>query len=149
MSRILLAGLVSAAALHLLSTLLLLLGSMLYKRCLLVPWLITDLIIILSMGLVFTSWTFLSFFVDLLIAIVFPVIAGLVMGFWILLWRNTQFMYSRNLIPEKLARRTTLEPIIKGEYQTVPNDLTPKTKAHKQTHKQTKRLNNQTLKHIS
>ncbi len=149
MSRILLAGLVSAAALHLLSTLLLLLGSMLYKRCLLVPWLITDLIIILSMGLVFTSWTFLSFFVDLLIAIVFPVIAGLVMGFWILLWRNTQFMYSRNLIPEKLARRTTLEPIIKGEYQSVPNDLTPKMQAHKQTHKQTRRLNNQTLKHIS
>ena len=40
------------------------------------------------MVLTFVSWTFLSFFVDLLVAVIFPVIAGLFLGLWIFLWRG-------------------------------------------------------------
>jgi hypothetical protein len=43
----------------------------------------------------FTCWTFMSFFVDLLVAIVFPVAAGLVLGLWIQLWRGVHAHYSR------------------------------------------------------
>ena len=64
-----LSGLVAASATHLLSSLLLLLGIMLLKRGLLLPWLVTDLLVLTTMVVVFLSWTFLSFFVDLLIAI--------------------------------------------------------------------------------
>jgi hypothetical protein len=64
-----LGGLVAASATHLVSALLLLLGCMVQKRGLLIPWLITDLLVLSSMVLIFLSWSFLSFFVDLLIAI--------------------------------------------------------------------------------
>ncbi len=47
----------------------LLLGTMLRKRALLLPWLLTDLVVLALMVTLFLSWTFLSFFVDLLIAI--------------------------------------------------------------------------------
>ena len=149
MVRILLAGFISAASLHLLSSLLLLLGTMLNKRSLLIPWLLTDLLIIISMGLVFTSWTFLSFFVDLLIAILFPVVAGLVLGLWTLLWRNTQYMYRKHMVPLKPVLNSTLKPILRGEYKTVPTDSTHNIQPHKHMHKQTSRVNNQTLKNIS
>jgi hypothetical protein len=64
-----LCGVVAASATHLVSTLLLLLGTMLRKRALLLPWLLTDLVVLALMVTIFLSWTFLSFFVDLLIAI--------------------------------------------------------------------------------
>ena len=35
----------------------------------------------------------LSFFVDLLVAIVFPVLAGLLLGFWIYLWRKVHSIF--------------------------------------------------------
>ncbi len=64
-----LGGLVAASATHLLSSLLLLLGIMLQKQQLLLPWLVTDIVVLTMMVVLFLSWTFLSFFVDLLIAI--------------------------------------------------------------------------------
>jgi hypothetical protein len=35
----------------------------------------------------------MAFFVDLLVAIVFPVMAGLVLGFWIYLWRRVHTVF--------------------------------------------------------
>ncbi len=39
-------------------------------------------------GLVFICGAFFSFFVHMLVAVFFPVLAGLVLGFWIYMWRN-------------------------------------------------------------
>ena len=35
----------------------------------------------------------MSFFVGLLVAIIFPFVAGLLLGFWILLWRQVKFTF--------------------------------------------------------
>ena len=84
----LLGGLVLSWVLHVLFSLLLLLGAMLHRRALLVPWLCSDMILLVVMVVTFVSWTFLSFFVDLLVAVIFPVAAGLFLGLWIFLWRG-------------------------------------------------------------
>jgi len=103
--QFMLACLVLVSSLHLLSTLTLILGTMLARRALLLPWIITDLIIIIIMVGIFISWTFLSFFVDLLIAIVFPVMAGLLLGLWIVLWRNAwRFFRAGSLGDTKLLQ---------------------------------------------
>ena len=83
-----------AWVLHLLFSLLLLLGAMLHRRPLLLPWLCSDMVILVIMVATFTFTCFLSFFVDLLVAIVFPVVAGLVLGLWIFLWRGVQAHYT-------------------------------------------------------
>ena len=46
---------------------------------------------ILVMGCVFVFWAFFSFFVHMLVAVLFPVVAGLVLGFWVYMWRWVQF----------------------------------------------------------
>lgn len=51
------------------------------------PWLISHMFIILSLTSVFICWTFITFFIDLLVSIVFPILSGLVLGVCILLWR--------------------------------------------------------------
>lgn len=89
----LLGGLVLSWVLHVLFSLLLLLGAMLHRRALLVPWLCSDMILLVVMVVTFVSWTFLSFFVDLLVAVIFPVAAGLFLGLWIFLWRGVRRHY--------------------------------------------------------
>jgi len=89
-------GVISAAVLHLLLSLLLLLGAMLHKHLLLVPWMVTDMFLIIIIFLardVFSTWSFLSFFVGLMAAIIFPFVAGLVLGVKILLWRQVKTYY--------------------------------------------------------
>ena len=63
------------------------------NRSLLIPWLITDLVIVIIMAVIFISWTFLSFYVDILIVIIFPILAGTLLGLWIYSWRNVQDYY--------------------------------------------------------
>ena len=46
---------------------------------------------ILVMGCVFVFWAFFSFFVHMLVAVLFPVVAGLVLGFWVYMWRWVQY----------------------------------------------------------
>ena len=48
---------------------------------------------ILLVGLVFVFWAFFSFFVHVLVAVFFPVLAGLVLGFWIYMWRNVKAFF--------------------------------------------------------
>ena len=119
----LLGGVIIAWVLHLLFSLLLLLGAMLHRRPLLLPWLSSAMIIIVIMVVTFTAWTFLSFFVDLLVAIVFPVVAGLVLGLWIFLWRGVQAHYT------VLGRK-----VVAGGYSPVPRlqtrPLPPITEDH-------------------
>ena len=134
--QFMLSSLILASSIHLLSTLILILGTMILKRSLLLPWIITDLIIIIIMVFLFISWTFLSFFVDLLIAIVFPVMAGLLLGLWIVLWRNTVRLYSRGLEP---APPPKPQIVTKAGYKTVPVDPSRQA-ARQQAHK---------LQHIS
>ena len=64
-----LGGLVAASATHLLSAILVVVSWRLERRGLLLPWLVTDLTIISLMVAIFIAWTFLSFFIDLYIAI--------------------------------------------------------------------------------
>ncbi len=48
---------------------------------------------ILVVGLAFVFWAFFSFFVHVLVAVFFPVAAGLLLGVWIYLWRNVKELF--------------------------------------------------------
>ena len=91
--RIILSVVIGSTVIHLLFSFLLVLGAIMYKRSLFLPWMVSDMIIIIIMVVTFTCWTFMSFFVDLLVAIVFPVVGGLVLGFWIYLWRRVNSIF--------------------------------------------------------
>jgi len=91
--KTILAGLIGSTLIHLLFSFMLVLGAILYKRSLFVPWMVSDMIIIILMLVSFTCWTFMSFFVDLLVAIVFPVVGGLMLGFWIYLWKRVKSIF--------------------------------------------------------
>ena len=93
--QIILSGVIGCTVVHLFFSLMLVLGAMLYKRSLFIPWMVSDMIIIILMVVTFTCWTFMSFFVDLLVAIVFPVMAGLLLGVWIYLWRKVRSIFIR------------------------------------------------------
>ena len=73
---------------HLFFSLMLMIATKCYKRTLLIPWMVSHMISIIIMITTFTFWTFMSFFIDLLVAIIFPVIGGLVLGLWIVMWRK-------------------------------------------------------------
>ena len=94
--QLILMALVTFASFHLVSALMLLLGTLLARHTLLIPWIIIDLLVILIMLVLFTTFTFLSFLVDLLVGIVFPVVGGLLLGAWIVLWRNAYRFYHNN-----------------------------------------------------
>ena len=87
-------GLIAGVVLHLLLSLLLLLGAMLHKPLLLLPWLISDMIIITILFIIFSAWSFLSFFIGVLAAVLFPFLGGLVLGLKIILWRNVRSLYT-------------------------------------------------------
>ena len=86
-------GVIGGVSLHLLLSLLLLLGAMLYKHLLLLPWIISDMILIIVLFIIFAAWSFLSFFVGLLAAILFPFLGGLVLGVKIMMWRQVSSLY--------------------------------------------------------
>lgn len=87
-------GVITALVIHLLVSLLLILGAMLHKHLLLIPWMVTDLIIITCTFLLFSLWSFLSFFVGLMAAIIFPFFSGLILGVKIMLWRQVMTLYT-------------------------------------------------------
>jgi len=91
--RMLLASLIGCTVVHLFFCLMLVLGGILYNRSLFLPWLVSKMTIIIIMVITFICWTFMSFFVDLLMAIVFPVVGGLVLGFNIHLWKRVRSVF--------------------------------------------------------
>merc|ERR1712241_1326684 len=86
-------AIIAGVVLHLLLSLLLLLGAMLHKPLLLVPWMVSDMILITILFIIFSAWSFLSFFVGLLAAILFPFLGGLVLGVKIIMWRQVRSLY--------------------------------------------------------
>ena len=72
---------------HFIFSCLLYVGSSPNRPKLRLPWLVSHMIIIILTTIVFICWTFITFFIDLLVTIVFPVLSGLVLGVSILLWR--------------------------------------------------------------
>lgn len=91
--RILLASVIGCTAVYLFFCLMLVLGGILYNRILFLPWMLSNMIIIIIMVISFTCWSFMSFFIDLLMAIVFPVLGGLVLGFNIHLWKRVRSIF--------------------------------------------------------
>ena len=51
------------------------------------------MIIIIILFIIFAAWSFLSFFVGLLAAILFPFLGGLVLGLKIIMWRQVRSLY--------------------------------------------------------
>ena len=107
-----LAGIIITAVVHFLFTLLLVLGIMLYKH-----WMATDMILIIFMVFLFTCWTFLSFFVGLLVAIIFPFVSGLLLGLWICLWRQVKFTF---IVLGETDRDLLILRKQQAEYKPVP-----------------------------
>ena len=104
---ILLASLVAATVVQLVCSLLLILGAMIEVRALLLPWLISDLHLTVIFTLIFLFLTFLSFIVDLLVALFFPVVAGLIVGLWCYNWKNgldlfLSFGEKKNVITQEI-----------------------------------------------
>ena len=73
------------------------------------PWLISHMFIILTMTSVFICWTFITFFIDLLITIVCPVISGLVLGLSILLWRLVHTIHTNYRDGDDLETRSRIK----------------------------------------
>ena len=83
---------------HLAASILLFMGVRLARREFLLPWMVTHMVIVILMTTIFTLWTFITFFIDLLVSVVFPVISGLVLGLSILAWRLVLAAYRNNMI---------------------------------------------------
>uniref|UniRef100_A0A0K2UYX6 Uncharacterized protein n=1 Tax=Lepeophtheirus salmonis TaxID=72036 RepID=A0A0K2UYX6_LEPSM len=92
-SGILLMILIALSTFHVFNSLILILGALLIRPLLFLPWMIQDTILLLIAAILFVLWAFLSFFVDVLVAVLFPVISGLVLGYWIYLWKNIYQYY--------------------------------------------------------
>ena len=92
---------------HLSFSLMLVVSSASFKRALLIPWMVSHMLNIIIMIITFTCWTFISFFIDLLLAIVFPVVGGLVLGVWIVMWRLVYLFF--NTIRESQEQCLILE----------------------------------------
>ena len=89
-----LAILMVTSVVHFIVSFLLIVGTFLYRQNLIIPWIISHMLSIILMVISFTCWTFFSFFIDLLLAIVFPVLAGLVLGLWIVMWREVYYFFT-------------------------------------------------------
>lgn len=84
---------IAVCGLHCFNAFLLVIGAVLDRRLLFLPWLIQDLLTIGFVSLIFVFWAFFSFFVHVLVAILFPVLAGLTLGWWIYTWRNVKEVF--------------------------------------------------------
>merc|ERR1712154_185362 len=65
---------------------------------------ITAVVLHLLLSLVFSTWSFLSFFVGLIPAIIFPFFGGLTLGVKIMLWRQVVSLYRNQLAIIKVNR---------------------------------------------
>merc|ERR1712106_395258 len=93
-NKVVLAIIILSTVLHFIFSSMLVFGTFLYRQNLIIPWIISHMLSIILMVIGFTCWTFFSFFIDLLLAIVFPVVAGLVLGLWIIMWREVYHFFT-------------------------------------------------------
>ena len=108
-------AIIAGVVLHLLLSLLLLLGAMLHKPFLLVPWMVSDMILITILFIIFSAWSFLSFFIGVLAAILFPFLGGLVLGVKIILWRQVRSLYI--ILPPPISHTAQYEAVENTESQ--------------------------------
>jgi hypothetical protein len=75
-----------------------------------------DALQIAVIGVVFVFLAFFSFFVHMLVAVFFPVLAGLVLGFWVYMWRNVweHFCYLGGEPPQHEVRLYSKLPAAAG-----------------------------------
>ena len=84
-------------------------GSKPHKPRLRLPWLISHMLVIILTTVIFICWTFITFFIDLLITIVCPVISGLVLGLSILLWRLIYTIHTNYRDGDDLEMRSRIK----------------------------------------
>ena len=75
------------------------------------------MIIITILFIIFSAWSFLSFFIGVLAAILFPFLGGLVLGLKIILWRQVRNLYT--ILPGPLTNLTEYEAVESAESQAV------------------------------
>ena len=68
-----------------------------HRRRLLLPWLTTHILLIVAKIVIFSLCTFITFFIDLLVSVVFPVVSGVVLGLSLLTWRLVLAAYNNNI----------------------------------------------------
>ena len=96
-SSVLLSLLFLFTSLHLIFSLLLVPAIILHRRRLLLPWLTTHILLIVGKVVIFSLCTFITFFIDLLVSVVFPVVSGVVLGLSLLTWRLVLAAYNNNI----------------------------------------------------
>ena len=96
-SSVLLSLLFLFTSLHLIFSLLLVPAIILHRRRLLLPWLTTHILLIVAKIVIFSLCTFITFFIDLLVSVVFPVVSGVVLGLSLLTWRLVLAAYNNNI----------------------------------------------------
>ena len=96
-SSVLLSLLFLFTSLHLIFSLLLVPAVILHRRRLLLPWLTTHILLIVAKIVIFSLCTFITFFIDLLVSVVFPVVSGVVLGLSLLTWRLVLAAYNNNI----------------------------------------------------
>ena len=96
-SSVLLSLLFLFTSLHLIFSLLLVPAIILHRRRLLLPWLTTHILLIVVKIVIFSLCTFITFFIDLLVSVVFPVVSGVVLGLSLLTWRLVLAAYNNNI----------------------------------------------------
>merc|ERR1711874_293734 len=84
-------------------------GVSLHLLLSLLPWIISDMILIIFLFIIFAAWSFLSFFVGLLAAILFPFLGGLVLGVKIMMWRQVRSLYI--LLPQAAVGLSQYEAV--------------------------------------
>ena len=104
-----------STVIHFIISCLLVLGTLTHRRTFITPWLVSHMINIITMVIIFTCWTFMSFFIDLLMAIMFPMVAGLLLGLWIVMWREVMY-FSTMLWDTERQLMTILK--IEAEFKT-------------------------------
>merc|ERR1712025_5270 len=68
------------SSVHLICSIRMLVGARQCNRRMMLPWLLLEGIITSCLVVFFICFTFLTFFIDLYIVVIFPVLAGLILG---------------------------------------------------------------------
>ena len=79
---------ITSAGIHFILTIIMMIGIVTDRRILIIPWMISQLLMIILMTIVFITCIFFSFFIHLLVAVVFPIGAGIVLGLTMSCWKK-------------------------------------------------------------
>ena len=78
---------------HFINSFLLMLGRIIRRRCLFLPWFVTQIVFIINGLIVFLTWTYVSMFASWWETMVFPFISGLTVGVMVHNWRRVYQVY--------------------------------------------------------